>query len=58
VTRGDVIEAINRAPATSPEEAAKQLAAAGKEANVLLLINRRGVNEYVAMTLDHGGGNG
>ena len=58
IARGDVIEAVNRAPATSPGEAAKQLEAAGKEANVLLLINRHGVNEYVAMTMPGNGGNG
>ncbi len=61
LSRGDVIEAINRAPVTSPEEAAQKLDAAAKQKdeNVLLLINRNGINQYVAMSIDRsGGGNG
>jgi serine protease Do len=61
LTRGDVIEAINRAPVTTPEEAAHKLdtAAKQKDENVLLLINRDGVNQYVAMSIErNGGGNG
>ncbi len=60
VTRGDVIEGINREAVTSPEDAAQKFAAATKQkdSDVLLLINRHGVNQFVAMTLPPNGGNG
>jgi serine protease Do len=60
VTRGDVIEGINRQAVTSPEDATQKLDAAGKQkdADVLLLINRHGINQYIAMTLEQNGGNG
>jgi serine protease Do len=62
VQRGDVIEAINRQPVTTPEEAAQKLAQVGKEKgserSLLILLNRNGVNQYVAMTVQDSGGNG
>ncbi len=60
VERGDVIEAINRHPAATPEEAAHQLDQVqhekGDNRSVLLLLNRHGVNQYVAMTVQAGNG--
>jgi serine protease Do len=63
VQRGDVIEAINREPVASPAEASQRLAQVGQEKtserNLLILLNRHGVNQYVAMTVQtNDGGNG
>jgi serine protease Do len=62
--RGDVIEDINQHPVTTPEEAAKQLAQVqheqGNEKQIMLLVNRHGINQYVATTVKSGtnGANG
>ena len=62
--RGDVIEDINQQAVTTPEEAAKRLAQVqreqGNEKQIMLLVNRHGINQYVAMTVKGGtnGGNG
>ncbi|HUN48303.1 MAG TPA: PDZ domain-containing protein, partial [Stellaceae bacterium] len=49
---GDVIVAVNQQPVTSPEEAASKLKAAmsGPDKRVLLLLNRHGSSEYVALS--------
>ena len=49
---GDVIVAINQQPVTSPEEAAGKLSEAmnGPDKRVLLLLNRHGSSEYVALS--------
>jgi len=56
--RGDVIEEINQHAVSSPEEAQKQLAQVqreqGKEKQIMLLVNRHGINQYVAMTMKSG----
>ncbi|HVA35254.1 MAG TPA: DegQ family serine endoprotease [Stellaceae bacterium] len=58
VQPGDVIVSINRKPVTTPHEAVHELALAQKEkgANktLLLLLNRHGVNEYVALSVQNG----
>ncbi len=59
----DVIEAINQHPVATPEEASHRFAEAAKEKgdnrSILLLLNRHGINQYVAMTVQQGnGGNG
>jgi serine protease Do len=54
--RGDVIEAINQHPVTTPDEAAGALTSAKSDKqnqNVLLLLNRHGVNQYVAQPLSN-----
>jgi len=54
--RGDVIEAINRHPVTRPDEAAAALNAAESDKdnqNVLILLNRNGINQYVAHSLSN-----
>ncbi|HUZ75619.1 MAG TPA: DegQ family serine endoprotease [Stellaceae bacterium] len=60
VERGDVVEAINRHPVGTPEQAAHQLDQVahekGNNRSVLLLLNRHGVNQYVAMTVQAGNG--
>ncbi|MGH6797386.1 MAG: PDZ domain-containing protein, partial [Roseiarcus sp.] len=47
---GDVIVAINQQPVTTPHEAVTLLkqAQSGSEKRLLMLINRHGINEYVA----------
>ncbi len=56
--RGDVIEAINQQPVTTPKDVADKLGAA-KDAkgngHVLILFNRNGVNQYVALSLSADG---
>ena len=56
--RGDIIEAINQHPVTTPDEARSALDAAKSNTanqNVLLLLNRNGTNQYVALSLDNQG---
>jgi serine protease Do len=50
---GDVIVAINQQPVTSPTDAAEKVRQAQQsgDKHLLLLLNRRGVNEYVGMSL-------
>ncbi len=62
VTSGDVIQSINRQPVATPAEASAALDQVAKEKggdrSVLLLLNRHGINEYVAMTVEDSNGNG
>jgi serine protease Do len=62
VQQGDVIEAINRVPVATPQEAREQFAKLSDEKgatrSLLLLLNRHGINQYVAMTVEQGNGNG
>jgi len=58
VQPGDVIVSINRKPVSTPREAVHEFEAAqkakGPSQTLLLLINRHGVNEYVALTVQNG----
>jgi serine protease Do len=56
LTAGDVVVAIDRQSVTTPQEAAAKLreVAASPKKSALLLLNRRGVTQYVGVTL---GGN-
>jgi len=62
VQEGDVIQAINRVPVTTPQAAAEQIAKVGNEKgrqrSLLILLNRHGINQYVAMSVQENGGNG
>jgi serine protease Do len=62
IAAGDIIESINQQPVTSPKEASAILDRAqkgkGGQQSLLLLINRGGVNEYIAMSADNINGNG
>jgi serine protease Do len=62
IQQGDVIEQVNRHAVATPEEAAHEFDAvknaSGPDKSVLLLINRHGVNQYVAMTVEQNGGAG
>lgn len=53
VEPGDVIVDINQQPVTTPQDAAAKLDAVSKQKgnkSLLLLINRRGINQYVALS--------
>ncbi|HUB96778.1 MAG TPA: PDZ domain-containing protein, partial [Stellaceae bacterium] len=62
VQEGDVIEAINRQSVDTPEAAAHEFDQVKNEKSadksVLLLINRHGINQYVAMSVEENGGGG
>ncbi len=53
---GDVIEQINQASVTTPQQAETKLkeAQSGQNKNVLLLINRHGTNQYLALSMSKG----
>jgi len=53
---GDVIQAINREAVHAPKDVSAKLAAFKKDGgkNLLLLINRHGINQYVALTVGAG----
>ena len=53
VNEGDVVVAIDQQPVKTPQEAAAKLkeAAASSKKSALLLLNRRGVTQYVRFNL-------
>ena len=53
---GDVIVSIDQKPVTTPEEAAAELKEAAAHGNVLLLLNRHGVSEFVGLTVENNNG--
>jgi serine protease Do len=55
VQAGDVIQSIDRQPATSPQEAAGALKEAAKRGNILLLIDRGGASMFVGLSINNGG---
>jgi serine protease Do len=60
--QGDVIESIDQKPVETPHEAVALLNQArhekGKQKSLLVLLNRHGVNEYVAVSVDNNDGSG
>ena len=56
IAAGDVIQAINQEPVAVPKDVTAKLEAIRKsgDKNLLLLINRHGVNQYIAMTVGKG----
>ncbi len=54
---GDVIQAVNQEPVAMPKDFIAKLDAVKKSGskNLLLLINRHGVNQFVALNLANGG---
>jgi serine protease Do len=50
---GDVIVSVNQKPVASPQEAAAALKRAAASGNVLLLLNRNGVTEFLGMAIRH-----
>ena len=55
IQSGDVIVSIDQKPATNPEEAATQLKEAAAQGDVLLLLDRHGVNEFVGLSVENNG---
>ena len=51
---GDVIQTIDQRPAKTPPEAAHELKEASAKGNVLLLLNRKGISEFVGLSIGHG----
>jgi serine protease Do len=53
---GDVIQAINREPMHAPKDVGTKLTAMRKDGskNLLILINRHGINQYVALSMGSG----
>jgi len=47
---GDVIEQVNRQPVTTPQEAVASLKQAKSGGNLLLLVNRHGTDQYLALS--------
>jgi serine protease Do len=52
---GDVIRSIDQKPVTTPEEAAGELKEAAAHGDVLLLLNRHGVDEFVGLSVENHG---
>jgi len=52
---GDVIEQVNRQPVTTPQEAEASLKQAKSGGNVLLLVNRHGTDQYLALSTSNEG---
>jgi serine protease Do len=48
---GDVIVSINQKPVSSPQQAAAALKRAAASGNILLLLDRNGVTEFLGMTI-------
>jgi len=55
---GDVIESIDRKPATTPREAAAELKQAAAQGDILLLLNRHGTSEFVGLSVENNGMSG
>ncbi|MBV9814500.1 MAG: DegQ family serine endoprotease [Alphaproteobacteria bacterium] len=55
IESGDVIESVDQKPVAPPDEAATRLKDASDRGNVLLLLNRRGANRFVALPLNKNG---
>jgi serine protease Do len=54
LNEGDIVVAIDQQPIKTPQEAAAKIkeAAGSSKKNMLLLLNRRGVTQYVGLNLD------
>jgi serine protease Do len=53
---GDVIQSIDQQPASSPKAAAKELQEASAKGNILLLVNRKGMSQFVGLSVSPGPG--
>ena len=52
---GDVIVSVDQKPVTTPESAAAQLKEAAAQGNVLLLVNRHGMSQFVGLSVENNG---
>jgi serine protease Do len=55
IQSGDVIVSVDQRPVTTPEDAATQLKEAAAQGNVLLLLNRHGMSEFVGLSVENNG---
>ena len=55
---GDVIESIDQKPAKTPEEAASRLKEAAAQGDLLLLLNRHGISQFVGLSIENNGMSG
>jgi serine protease Do len=52
---GDVIMSVDQKPVATPENAASQLKEAAAQGNVLLLLNRHGMSQFVGLSVENNG---
>lgn len=55
VQPGDVIASVDQKPVTTPESAVTQLKEAAAQGNVLLLLNRHGMSQFVGLSVENNG---
>lgn len=55
VQPGDVIVSVDQKPVTTPESAVTQLKEAAAQGNVLLLLNRHGMSQFVGLSVENNG---
>ena len=55
---GDVLVSVDQTPVETPSKAAEQLKQAAARGNVLLLVNRKGSNQFVGISVNRGSGTG
>ncbi len=55
---GDVIQSVDQRPVRNPQEAASELKQAAAKGNLLLLLNRHGASQFVALSVGPGMGSG
>ena len=58
IQTGDVIMSIDQHPTTTPQRAADALKGAANKGTILLLLNRRGVTQFVGLSTTRGVGSG
>jgi serine protease Do len=52
---GDIIVSVDQKPVTTPQNAAAQLKEAAARGNILLLLNRHGINQFVGLSVENNG---
>ena len=52
---GDVIVSVDQKPVTTPESAVTHLKEAPAQGNVLLLLNRYGMSQFVGLSVENNG---
>ena len=55
VQPGDMIVSVEQKPVTTPESAVTQLKEAAAQGNVLLLLNRHGMSQFVGLSVENNG---
>jgi serine protease Do len=50
---GDIIVSVDQKPVTTPQNAAAQLKEAAARGNILLLLNRHGINQFVGLSVEN-----